>query len=214
MPVLYLVRHGRTVDNARGLFQGWSDSPLTADGLAEVRALAKALADTEFAAGYTSPTPRAATTAAEILRFHPGLPPDEDPGLREMHFGDHEARPETDVFGTVDPWSMFGTVADGTFPGFPGTAEDGAAYLARVSAAFARIEASRDDGAPVLVVSHGITLLTYLVAVVGATVGATVAPLDNATLTVVDVGPHGRRHLRATGVAAAAVPDLDLPPSG
>jgi 2,3-bisphosphoglycerate-dependent phosphoglycerate mutase len=210
VPALYLVRHGQTVDNARAHFQGWSDSPLTPDGLEAVRDLAKALADTPFAAAYTSPSPRAATTAAEIVQHHPGLALEEDPGLREMHFGDHEVRPEADVFGTVDPWTMFGAVADGTFPGFPGTAEDGTAFLARVTAAFARIEALHDDDRPVLVVSHGITLLTYLVGIIGAAV----VPLENATVSVVDVAPHGRRRLRDIGLTADQVPGLALPPLG
>jgi probable phosphoglycerate mutase len=201
---LYLVRHGRTRYNEQGLMQGWSDSPLTDDGLAEVRAMADALADTPFAAAYCSPSPRTVTTAEEILRHHPGVRLVRDAGLREMHFGDHEARPEADLFGTLDPWTMFGEVFEGSFPGLPGSAEDGRAYRDRVGTAFGRIEASRDDGAPVLVVGHGVTLLTYLY----SAVDAEIVPLGNATLSVLEIDRAGRRRLRAMGLAAEAVPAL------
>lgn len=201
---LNLVRHGRTVYNSQGRIQGWSDSPLTEEGLAEVRRLANALADKPFAAAYSSPSGRTVTTAEEILRRHPGVPLTLDEGLREMHFGNHETRPEPEVFATVDPRQLFGDVFAGTFPGLPGAAESSRQYLDRVGAAFARIEGSRDDGAPVLVVSHGVTLLAYLLTVTTHEA----VPLGNATLSVLDIDTCGRR-LRGFGLDADRVADLD-----
>lgn len=197
---LYLVRHGRTVFNAEGLMQGWSDSPLTADGLDQVRARARTLAATPFAAAFASPSPRAVTTAREILRYHPGVPLETEEGLREMHFGAFESRPQHEAFAAVDPRQLFGEVFAGTYAGMPGSAETAAEYLERVGAAFGRIERSRSDGAPVLVVGHGVTLLAYLCTVAGTEL----PPLDNAALAVVDIDRSGRRLVRTTGPEAAA----------
>lgn len=207
---LYLVRHGRTVYNDSGLMQGWSDSPLTDGGLAGVRATAEALAGRRFTAAWSSPSGRTVTTAREILAHHPGIPLTCDDGLREFHFGDYEATPEAAVWARTNPREMFESVFAGTFPGLPGAAEDGAGYLARVGAAFARIEAAHRDGGEVLVVSHGVTLLTYLILVDATDPGA----LGNARVSVVTVDGTGRRRIEAVDLApeeiaafGAAAPD-------
>ncbi|MFI5269978.1 MAG: phosphoglycerate mutase family protein, partial [Chloroflexota bacterium] len=41
---LLIARHGETIDNAAGRWQGWSDSPLSPLGLAQAAALARRLA--------------------------------------------------------------------------------------------------------------------------------------------------------------------------
>jgi probable phosphoglycerate mutase len=204
---LCLVRHGRTVYNAAGLMQGWCDSPLTRDGRAEVLAMAGALAGRPFAAAYSSPSGRAVATAQHLLTHHPDVPLTCDDDLMEFHFGDDETRPHADVFATVDARTMFAELFAGRHPGFPGAAEDLAGYLGRVQAAFARIEAAHPDGEEVLVVSHGVTLLTYLRTVVNAPI----TPLDNATLTVVTIDPAGGRELVALNLGPVEAAALSCP---
>ncbi|QTE30382.1 histidine phosphatase family protein [Pengzhenrongella sicca] len=200
MPLtLYLVRHGRTRHNEAGLLQGWCDSPLTDDGVAGVAATGRHLRAVPFTAAYASPSPRAVTTAARLLEHHPLIELATNPGLREFSFGDFEARPEIELYAAVDPLEMFRDVFRGTFAGLPG-GEPGGVYLDRVSSAFAAIEAAHAGGGPVLVVSHGVTLLAYL-----ATIGVpTVRPLANASVTTVDIHPGGRRIVTSLGVAPAA----------
>lgn len=61
---LYLVRHGKTVFNTVGRLQGWSDSPLTPEGIAAAEELGKTLKnETEFDAAFASTSPRALETA-------------------------------------------------------------------------------------------------------------------------------------------------------
>lgn len=201
---LVLVRHGRTVYNEQGRLQGWSDSPLTEAGLRQVRATALALADARIDAAYASPSPRTVTTAEEVLAAHPQVALETVDGIREFHFGDYEARPEPELFASVPAQELFPAVLAGTFAGLPG-GESTRGYLDRVRGAFRAIEQRHDDGATVLVVSHGITLLAYLVDLVGQ---AELRPLANASVSVVHVR-RGRRRLAAFGIDPSAGEPID-----
>ena len=201
---LSLVRHGQTVYNAQQRLQGWCDSPLTPEGLAGVRTTAAYLSRSPFDAAYVSPSGRTQTTAHEILAHHPWAPPVTDPDLREFRFGDLEARPEAELLSRCDPDTMFAAVIRGTFAGFLG-GESAGEYLARVSSAFARIERAHKDGR-VLIVSHGLTLLTYLTMIDRRPM----APLPNASISTVEVYPGGDRRVIAVGVdpARLGMPDV------
>src|SRR5918911_3955609 len=83
---ILLARHGETVFNVEGRWQGQSDSPLTERGLAQARELARALADEPIAAVYSSDLGRAFTTAAQVARPH-GLTGIPEERLRERGLG-------------------------------------------------------------------------------------------------------------------------------
>lgn len=86
---LILVRHGQTPWNAEGRFQGQSDTGLTDLGLQQARCAASALASHDIAAVYSSPLPRALSTAQEIANPHSlGVTPLD--GLKEIHLGELE----------------------------------------------------------------------------------------------------------------------------
>lgn len=87
--IFYLIRHGETEWNVAGRLQGHSDSPLTEQGLAQVRARAKSLRHIRFAAFYSSDLLRALRTA-EIIALHHGLSVVSREELRERHFGQYE----------------------------------------------------------------------------------------------------------------------------
>lgn len=194
MLTLSLVRHGQTEYNAESRLQGWCDSPLTAAGLAGVRTTARHLAAQPISAVYVSPAGRAQATAHEIVAHHGTAPIVIDPDLREFGFGDFEARLEAELYALYDPESLFTGVLRGTFAGLPG-GERGHEYLARVSSAFARIESSHPAG-HVLVVSHGLTLRTYLAMIDHRPM----VPLPNASVSTVTVHPDGRRQVVSVAV--------------
>jgi broad specificity phosphatase PhoE len=81
---LYLVRHGEVA--ARKRFYGHLDVPLSEAGLAQMEAVADALAEKPLVAVYASDLSRARIGAERIALRH-GLVPRIDPAFREMSLG-------------------------------------------------------------------------------------------------------------------------------
>jgi broad specificity phosphatase PhoE len=74
MPLtLFLVRHGETLFNRRGLMQGWVDSPLTEAGVEQARHAAEQLRDRPLVAAYSStsggPSTPPSTSSSRTARF-------------------------------------------------------------------------------------------------------------------------------------------------
>ena len=83
---LYLVRHGEPVDS--DMFIGHADVGLSARGLRQAEAVARALADVPLRAIYSSDLERATVGAARIAASRPEHPaPPALPALREMNLG-------------------------------------------------------------------------------------------------------------------------------
>lgn len=80
-----LVRHGQSVSNAKGVWQGHGDSPLSDDGRTQVDGLRRALRGQAYDLAISSDLSRAAdtATAAEVEVEH-------DRAWREIHVGDWE----------------------------------------------------------------------------------------------------------------------------
>jgi broad specificity phosphatase PhoE len=83
---LLLLRHGETAWNRERRYQGWTDTPLSAEGLLQAEAAARELKEHTFAAVYASPLRRARDTAAVIAALH-GLEVETDPAFQELGFG-------------------------------------------------------------------------------------------------------------------------------
>ncbi len=118
-----LVRHGETDWNARGVYQGSRDVPLSPRGRAQALALAARLAPVAFDAAYTSPLARARETADLVLagRGAAGRPDGGPlrvelvPAFGEFGYGawegvapdERRARwPDLDARWNADPWSV------------------------------------------------------------------------------------------------------------
>jgi alpha-ribazole phosphatase len=89
MTRLIIVRHGETDWNTEGRYQGQSDVPLNANGLAQAEALAGQLRGESYTAIYSSDLARASQTA-EALAAESGVPVHYDPRLREIDQGEWE----------------------------------------------------------------------------------------------------------------------------
>jgi len=83
---LIVVRHGETLWNVEGRYQGHLDSPLTNRGLAQSTALARRLAGVPFKALYSSDLGRAQQTA-QIVGDVTGHAVQLESRLRERHLG-------------------------------------------------------------------------------------------------------------------------------
>lgn len=205
--LLHLVRHGRTRLNAAHRVQGWADSELTPEGMAGVRETATRLHALDLTAAYASPSGRTVATAREILRHHDGVDLVTDARLRELHFGRYEEQPEISLAEVGDPVTVFREIFEGSFAGFPG-GEAGSVFVSRVARGFRAIEEAHPGGGSVLVVSHGVTLMTYL-RLIGAHV---LHQLPNASVTVVRIDPAGGREVLELGTPpAGSVEEPSIP---
>lgn len=160
MATLYLMRHGQTEYNVRGLVQGHCDSPLTAAGLEQAIDAGRWIASqgVGFARICTSPLGRAHDTA-DIVRGElvaaaaaPGSADAPEPpavevvdGLIERDYGPFEGGPKAKVPG--DLWDPGEAVV-------PYGGEGSAALRRRMTAALTELMLGADGG-NVLAVSHG-----------------------------------------------------------
>ncbi|MBI5635574.1 histidine phosphatase family protein [Candidatus Micrarchaeota archaeon] len=80
---LILVRHGRTEENVRGVYQGHTPGVLTELGWGQARKLGERLKGEKLDAIYSSDLGRTADTAREVIKFHPKTPVVYTPLLRE-----------------------------------------------------------------------------------------------------------------------------------
>lgn len=93
---MILVRHGQTVWNESGRFQGISDIELSAEGKQQAQSLAKSLKDLDLVAIYTSPLTRARETAGIVAQYH-NCPVEVAEGLRELDQGELEGLTAQDL---------------------------------------------------------------------------------------------------------------------
>ena len=64
--ILYLIRHGTTIYNKKGIFQGSMDVPLGKQGLFQADCLAERMKNIPMDAVYSSPLKRAYKTAQKL----------------------------------------------------------------------------------------------------------------------------------------------------
>jgi glucosyl-3-phosphoglycerate phosphatase len=194
LPVLYILRHGETLWNVAGRFQGHADSPLTLRGESQAISMGHALRDlgTDGFDWCASPAPRAVRTA-ELAR---GAPPCRtDPRLLEIAMGDWTGLTRTQI--------------DARWPGPEG--EDLMAFYARIpngetlAAVATRASALLASlTRPTVLITHGITSRILRGLILGL-------PLD--TLGQLP-GGHGTVFRCSAGrVTIAAITD-SLPPTG
>lgn len=96
---IYFARHGKTLFNSFDVVQGWSDSPLTEQGIEVARYLGEGLKDIKFDAYYTSDAGRQRETMQIIVKQmavkdYQNI---EMPGLREVFYGGYEGGPNAKV---------------------------------------------------------------------------------------------------------------------
>lgn len=83
---VYLVRHGESEANIKGLFSGVTNTPLSTKGIEQAVGAGLKLSDNKFDAIYSSPLSRAYETAESIAKFNE-IEINIADGLVEMNFG-------------------------------------------------------------------------------------------------------------------------------
>ncbi len=158
MTELWLIRHGQTDWNLEGRYQGQSDVPLNAAGMAQAEAFAASLCEQQFDALYTSDLARAYQTA-QVIAACTGLPVQADPRLREINQGQWQGRTLEEIKGIYNEGAQAKRVAIDPVT----TRAPGGESVWEVSQRMAQAAddiARRYPSGRVLVVGHGLALAT------------------------------------------------------
>lgn len=149
---IYVLRHGETALNAKGVMQGWINEPLNENGreLAAVTGRAMKEEGIRFDACISSPLRRARETVEIVLRESGcDIPVSFDDRIREIHFGDLEGR----TFAEMGEAGQLFFRDPLRLSGFPG-GESVRDVCARTQA-FLRELIAKDDGKTYLIGTHG-----------------------------------------------------------
>ena len=195
---LYIARHGKTMFNTIGRAQGWSDSPLTVDGERGIQELGLGLKDAGivFKEAFSSDSGRTLQTMEIILREcqQENIPYTRDKRIREWCFGSLDGGYDGELFNGVLPRVFdkdmtkltYQEMAAGIYQvDTAGWAETWEVLSGRILEGFTAIAEKIEalGGGNAIVVSHGMTIGTFLWLVDRATPRS--LGLDNGSISVV-----------------------------
>ncbi len=166
---LYFVRHGKTEWNLEGKYQGGhGDSPLLPESLEDIKLLSKRLDGVNLSNAYTSPLPRAKTTAETLINdMKQSVKLTVVDDLREFDLGIMEGQkfvklereiPEVIHAFRYEPKDYDSSLIKGE--SFEEVAE-------RTTTAVKKIVAENDPNSSILIVSHGAALVTLIQSLLG-----------------------------------------------
>lgn len=146
-----LIRHGESLWNLEGKYQGQQDSGLTPLGQAQAEQLGEALADARRGVLISSDSPRAIDTAAPLAQKW-GQGVQQMSQLRELDIGTWSGRTFADVRES-EPETVAAFAAGKDVP--RGGGETLAEATVRVTGALTQIMDGLEDGESALVFCHG-----------------------------------------------------------
>lgn len=207
---IYLTRHGKTMFNNVHRAQGWSDTPLIESGIKVAEQLGRGLKDVEFITAYSSDLGRARQTARIILESKGDtIAINEMEALREACFGDFEGdldpnmwNPAAQHLGYSSDKELMADLAKGNITlkkmldavkavEKSGHAENYQQVKKRMEIALKTIaeSAKAQGGGNVLVVSHGIAIMSMVEELLDAPI---TTPLGNASVTKIRYTDDGK----------------------
>ena len=159
MTKLYLTRHGETEWNEKGIMQGWGNSPLTDLGRKQAEWLGNRMKDLHIDVIYSSPIGRAYDTA-KIVRGERDILFKTHDGLKEIKIGSWEGLNQEEMKSMGEEnYYNFRNVPSKYIP-----TGDGENFYEVKDRAFKSINEilEKEKGKTILVVTHTITLKSYL----------------------------------------------------
>lgn len=153
---IYIIRHGETNLNAKGIMQGTTDEPLNQNGIDLAAETGRNLQDVHFDACISSPLIRARQTAELLLRESGNgeVPMEYDERIMEIDCGEMEKT----VLDEEYRRKFFSEPE--TFEGFPGG--ESLVQVCERTQEFLDELVRRDDGKTYLVSTHGCALRAML----------------------------------------------------
>jgi broad specificity phosphatase PhoE len=175
---LILVRHGETLHNVSGVTQGWNDSALSVAGERQIRQLAEKIRQYQPTALFSSPLPRAVSTANAISGIT-GLEVQLLEDLREMNYGEWEGQSFVNI--RAEQADQFRRFVEDPACRCPG-GESHLDVRARMRRAFETISAA---GARAIAVSHATAIRVGTTALLNVEVGVSRhLAIDNASINI------------------------------
>lgn len=202
---VYLVRHGQTYFNKFNRMQGWSDSPLTAAGIAGAEEAAERLKHLTFTHAYSSDTTRAMRTCEVILgkNMNTTVPYTTTPFFREVFYGYFEGADSAQTWYEVgaphgapsfkELVAQYGIDKSKDFMNAIDPfhdAETATQYWTRIGKGFKMLREQNRNGDNVLLVSHGTTIRSIVEKFGQCRFDVTVAP-RNASVTKIQLTDQG-----------------------
>lgn len=171
-----LVRHGETVSNVSGRWQGQSDSPLSGRGRLQVERLGRRMAGRDTALLVTSDLGRTRATGASIGNGEPLS------DWREYDLGAWDGLRPAEIRRRY-PDITSGRFGSGDFQ--PEGGERFSGFTERVRGAFEALASRIDDGQEAIAVTHGGVIQTIVGSIIGAADQSVMLVPSNASLTTV-----------------------------
>ena len=202
---ILLVRHGESTANAKGIWQGQMEFPLSERGRAQASLAGHGLSSEPFEGLYSSPLSRAFETA-EIIRARAEFTGEVIPldGLSERRGGileghtwaeQEQQNPELAKKFLAIPeeerWELVG-------------AETDEEVIARFEEALSSIRALHPDGSRIVVVSHGGVMRAFLMKLFGPEILPGAQRAANASITRMQWDDTGPRLLEVASTAHLA----------
>jgi len=181
MKTIYLVRHGQTDYNKKGMFQGHIDVPLNEEGLSAAQNLQKRLKNIKLVKIYVSDLIRTRQTAEPTAKDH-NLPIITVPALKEISFGKWEGLKIEEI---KQKWpaeikAVFFHPSTARVVGGEGFFE----VQKRVREALQQIIVEQDEDTAILIVSHGGAIRMLLCAILDMNIdNMWKLTLDNVSIT-------------------------------
>lgn len=160
---IYIVRHGESEANAKGILQGHKDFPLTTKGEEQAKILSQELKNIHFHAVFSSDLLRAKRTA-EIIALERKLAVVTTQALRERYFGKLEGMYKKDrtpeIIKMFDDWNALSNEESLKYRPYDG--ETGEEMVGRLSTFLRELNIGY-PGKTILIVSHGDVMRNFLV---------------------------------------------------
>lgn len=181
MKNIYLIRHGQSEGNAKGIFTGWHDVELTDLGRKQAKELKEKLDLVKFDLIYSSDLLRALNTAKLSIGDGDII---VDEGLREKHFGDLEGLKFSEIDNkypeVVQAWKN----SDYDYP-IP-NGESFKAFYDRIVETYEKIKNS--DGNRIIIFAHSGVIQAILAhEIVGGIQGCWRFKIENCRISEIEI---------------------------
>jgi len=149
---LYLVRHGETIENSKGIIQGHLPGKLSEKGIKQAQRIGNRLKDVKFDAVFSSDLFRARETTGYIVEFHPYTDVVFTEQLREVDMGANQGKTKNELKWKEDFREKY----------IPPAGGESTEELYRRAKDFLKNVLINYSGKNVLAVSHGGTIKAFV----------------------------------------------------